>query len=432
MSEAVDCIVVGAGLAGLACAHALERAGKRVWVVEAADRVGGRVATDSVEGFRVDRGFQVYLDAYPEGRRQLDLARLQLGCFEAGALVAVNGRLQRVSDPWRQPLAAIGSLVTGSVGLADAVRTARLRSDILAAFRSGHADPNGATDAVGAQGEQSTREMLAARGFSTRFVREFLSPFFGGVFLERQLKTSARVFDFTFAMFALGRACLPRGGMDAIPNQMAATLAAGTVRLQCAVSQVSPGRVGLADGRWLEANDVVVATEASAAARLVPESLRGKWSLRKNKSTRLVAFAAERSPLRSPILLVNADECGPIDNVSVPSDVVGGYAPPGASLVTVSVRQGFRSADADLPTAIQQQASVWFGAAVFRWKHLSTVCIEQALPDESPVARRVRASGPQLADGLFLCGDHCTSASINGSLVSGRLCAEAVLEQDAS
>ncbi|MEI6037920.1 MAG: FAD-dependent oxidoreductase, partial [Planctomycetota bacterium] len=215
MSEAVDCIVVGAGLAGLACAHALERAGKRVWVVEAADRVGGRVATDSVEGFRVDRGFQVYLDAYPEGRRQLDLARLQLGCFEAGALVAVNGRLQRVSDPWRQPLAAIGSLVTGSVGLADAVRTARLRSDVLATFRSGHADPNGATDAVGAQGEQSTREMLAARGFSTRFVREFLSPFFGGVFLERQLKTSARVFDFTFAMFALGRACLPRGGMDA-------------------------------------------------------------------------------------------------------------------------------------------------------------------------------------------------------------------------
>ena len=429
MSQAVDCIVVGAGLAGLACAHALERVGKRVLVVEAADRVGGRVATDSVEGFRVDRGFQVYLDAYPEGRRQLDLPRLQLGCFEAGALVAVNGRLRRVSDPWRRPLAAIGSLINGSVGFVDAVRTARLRSDVIAAFRSGHADPNGA---IGAQGEQSTLEMLAARGFSTRFVREFLSPFFGGVFLERQLKTSARVFDFTFAMFALGRACLPRGGMDAIPNQMAAPLAAGTVRLKCAVSQVAPGRVGLADGRWLTANDVVVATEASAAARLVPESLRGQWSLRKNKSTRLVAFAAERSPLHNPILLVNADESGPIDNVSVPSDVVDGYAPPGASLVTVSVRQEFSSTDADLPAAIAQQASAWFGPVAFRWKHLSTVRVEQALPEESPAARRLRASGPQLAPGLFLCGDHCTSASINGSLVSGRLCAEAVLEQDAS
>ena len=97
-----DCIIVGAGLAGLACARALVRAGRRVRVIEAGDHVGGRVTTDTVEGFRIDRGFQVYNDAYPEGRRQLDLAALGLGRFEPGAVVAEWGRLRGVSDPWRQ------------------------------------------------------------------------------------------------------------------------------------------------------------------------------------------------------------------------------------------------------------------------------------------------------------------------------------------
>ena len=130
-----DAIVVGAGLAGLACARELWRAGRRTLLVEAGDRVGGRVATDTVEGFRIDRGFQVYNDAYPEGRRQLDLTRLRLGRFEAGAIVANGRRLTRMSDPWRQPLAAIGSLLSGAVGPGDALRAARLRHDAVAGFR---------------------------------------------------------------------------------------------------------------------------------------------------------------------------------------------------------------------------------------------------------------------------------------------------------
>ncbi|MFN5757444.1 MAG: FAD-dependent oxidoreductase, partial [Planctomycetia bacterium] len=131
-----ETIVVGAGLAGLACARERARAGRSVVVLEATDRVGGRVATDTVDGFRIDRGFQVYNDAYPEGRRQLDLAALELGRFEPGALVAERGRLRRVSDPWRRPLAAFGAVLDGSVGIADALRTAALRGDVIRRFRS--------------------------------------------------------------------------------------------------------------------------------------------------------------------------------------------------------------------------------------------------------------------------------------------------------
>ncbi|MCE9632391.1 MAG: FAD-dependent oxidoreductase [Planctomycetia bacterium] len=421
MSEPLDCVIVGAGLAGLTCAGELVRAGRRVTLVEAADRVGGRVATDTVEGFRIDRGFQVYNDAYPEGRRQFDLAALCLGTFEPGALIAAEGKLRRVSDPWRRPLAALGSLLDGSVGIADGLRTARLRSDAIRMVRTGVVDPDAATTA----GERTTREELLARGFSEGFIRRFFVPFFGGVFLERPLDTSAAVFLFDFAMFSLGRACLPAGGMDAIPRQLAAGLPQGSVRLATRVRSVEPGQVTLDDGAVLTARDVVVAADGGSAASLLPTGLCTGLAERRWKNTRLVAFAADHSPLSSRTLVVSAESAGPIDNLTVPSDVAAGYAPPGRSLVTVSVRGDWRGDDP--ANAAKRQAAAWFGEAVEGWRHMTTVDVPRALPDESPAARRARMTGPRLADGLWICGDHCGTASINGALASGRRCAEALL-----
>jgi phytoene dehydrogenase-like protein len=419
---AADCIIVGAGLAGLACGRELVRAGRRVIVLEAADRVGGRVATDTVDGFRIDRGFQVYNDAYPEGRRQLDLAALALGRFEPGALVAHGGRLRRVADPWRRPLAAVGALLDGTIGIGDGLRTARLRSAALGELARGRLDP----DAPAAGDDRSTREELLARGFSDGFIRRFFVPFFGGVFLERALDTSADVFRFDFAMFARGSASLPRGGMDAIPRQLAAALPAGAVRLNTRAERVEPGRVLVSGGETLTADAVIVAAEGTAAARLLPPEHRGELAARRWKGTRLVAFAADRSPLPRPTLVVNADG-GPVDNLTVPSDVVSGYAPPGQSLVCVSVRDDAPTDDEPLADAVRGQAGGWFGEASLRWRPLAVVRVDHALPDESPAARRLRSPGGRLAPRLFLCGDHCSSASINGALASGRRCAEAVL-----
>jgi len=419
-----DCIVVGAGLSGLACARELDAGGRRVLVLEAADRVGGRMATDPVDGFHIDRGFQVYNDAYPEGRRQLDLSGLRLGRFDVGALIAEGASLRRVADPWRRPWAAVQSLCSGAVGLADALRTARLRHDAVAAFRAGRLDPDGPVTAT----ERTTAEELEARGFSAGFVRRFFAPFFGGVFLERSLETAAPVFLFDFAMFALGRACLPAGGMAAIPAQLAAGLPAGTVRLASPVRAVGPGGVELASGERLSARDVIVATDRAAAALLVPPVDRGPWAGRADKSTVLVAFAADRSPLATPTLVVTAAGDGPIDNLTVPSDVAIGYAPAGAALVTVSVRGEHAGGNrAALVTAVREQAAGWFGGEARSWRQLAIVDVPRALPDESPAARRHRPATAGLGVGRWMCGDHCGTASINGALLSGRQTAAAVL-----
>lgn len=94
-------VIIGGGLAGLSCAVRLQEQGVQSIICEASDGVGGRVRTDQVNGFLLDRGFQVLLTAYPEAARQLDYDRLQLQYFDSGSLVLTGDGLQRLSDPWR-------------------------------------------------------------------------------------------------------------------------------------------------------------------------------------------------------------------------------------------------------------------------------------------------------------------------------------------
>ncbi len=421
-----DVIIVGAGLAGLSCARELSREGRQVLVLESSACVGGRVATEEVDGFRIDRGFQVYNDAYPEGHRQFDHHALSCGYFEPGALLSQQGRLRSLCDPWRQPFAALRSVCDGSIGLLDGLRTARLRSEAIHLFRSGALDP----DVVTQEFEKSTMDELVERGFTESFIQTFFIPFFGGVFLERRLETASPVFLFNFAMFALGRACLPRGGMSALPHQIVNHLPQDTVKFNSCVSKAGPGWVRLHSGEEKKARCVVIATGGVAAGHLLPPPFGNTMAMRQDKSTRLIAFAAQQSPLNRPVLLVSAEKEGVIDNLSVPSDVVAGYAPQGQTLITISIRHDCDLHEQDLVERVREEACVWFGPQPLSWRHLTTVDVRHALPDESPAARLKRPESPKLVDGLFVCGDHCRSASINGALKSGRLCAQQILAGD--
>jgi phytoene dehydrogenase-like protein len=407
-----EVVVVGAGMAGLACAHHLARAGVTATVLEASDRVGGRVRTERVEGFLVDRGFQVLLTAYPEARALLDLDALALGSFCPGALVRSGGRFHRLSDPWRRPQHLVATLRAGVGGLGDKLRVARLTAEI----------GRPTLEELLERPETTTLERLRRAGFSAAMIDRFFRPFLGGVFLERDLATSSRLADFVLRCFASGEAALPAAGMGAIPAQLAAALPGGTVRTGAAVVRVAPGQVETAAGETVTAAAVVVTVEAPAAAGLLGTALPAPF-----RAVTCLSFAAVRPPVAEPVLILDGDGTGPVNNLCVPSEVSRGYAPAGAALVSASVLGDPAASDADLEAAVRRQLRGWFGQQVDGWRHLRTDRVRHALPrQEPPLAPSGQPA--RVAPGLYRAGDALATASLNGAMASGRRAAAAVLE----
>lgn len=401
-----DAVVVGAGLAGLCAARTLEHAGRSVVVLEASDGVGGRVRTDHVDGFLLDRGFQVLLTAYPEVGRVLDLPALQLRTFDPGASVWTGSRFHTVSDPFRRPTSALATALAPIGSIADKVRIAALRRRV----RTGDAT------ALLRGADVSTIDALRARWFSETMIDRFFRPLFGGIQLDPTLGTSARMFDVIFRMLSTGDSAVPAAGMGAIPAQLAERLRPGTIRLHAPVASIEGTTVHLATGESVSARTVVVATEGPAAAALLGLAPVG------SKSAACVWFAADAPPTRSKLVVLDGAASGPVLNVAVMSNVAPSYAPAGQHLIAAAI-PSFDPA-IDLQAAARQQLRGWWGAQVDGWRHLRTDRIAHGQPDQAPPFRPKRSV--VLGGGVFVCGDHRDTASIQGAMYSGRRCGEIV------
>lgn len=401
-----DVIIVGGGLAGLGCANRLHAAGVKFLILESSDRVGGRVGTDLVDGFLLDRGFQVLLTAYPEAQRVLNYEQLKLRRFEPGALIRYRGQFHRLVDPWRRPAHLLATAFSPLGSLADKLRMARLRRQLS------YAEP------LDDRPESSTIARLHAEGFSDRIIESFFRPFLGGVFLERELATSSRKFEFVFRMFSTGDAALPDAGMQAIPQQLAAALPPDSIRTNISVKHVDFDRVVLRNGDTLHAKAVVLAADAAASSRLLDPARETPTF---NDVTCLY-FAAKRPPLEEPILVLNGEGSGPINNLCVPSQIAPSYAPEGMSLISVTVL-GHLAAD-ELP-GVRQQLHEWFGSDTDGWRLIKRLHIPHALPRQPSL--RSEAGDAARGDKIFRCGDYLDLASIQGALASGRAAADSVI-----
>ena len=367
-----DVAVIGAGLAGLRCALELERDGLEVALLESADAPGGRVRTDLVDGFRLDRGFQVLLNAYPEAQAALDYGALELRSFRPGALIWHGGRFHRFADPFREPLAAIGMLFDPVIGIADKLRILRLRSSVA----------KGNPAQLFEREEMPTSTLLARQGFSAAMLERFFVPFFGGVFLEQEMRTSSRYFEFLFRMFSSGDITVPRNGMEAIPQQLAATLKPGTLttnnRVKALRREKHAFSIEVEGVGLLQARAVVLAAQEPEMRRLL-QSLPGTQptkALAKPRAwnrTTTFYYAADHSPMREPTLMLNGEgsAAGPVNHAVVMSEVSDASAPPGAHLISASVVGQAPSADSTmvaLEEAVRAHLGRWFPGEVARWK----------------------------------------------------------------
>jgi len=248
----IPVIIVGGGISGLACARHLHALGIPVLVLEAGRRPGGRVRTDLVNGFRLDRGFQVLQTAYPEARRMLDYGQLELRTFAPGATVRYRGRFYTLADPFRRPAALLDTIAAPIGSLADRLRLLKL------AWQASR----GPLETLFHQPESTAMAFLQTAGFSDTMIRRFFVPFFGGVCLDPRIEASSRVLQYVLRMFAAGDAALPDAGMEQIPCQLAAGLPGDCVRTGMRVQRMYTDGVLLDDGTRMPARAVVAATQA--------------------------------------------------------------------------------------------------------------------------------------------------------------------------
>ncbi|XP_071725647.1 15-cis-phytoene desaturase, chloroplastic/chromoplastic [Rutidosis leptorrhynchoides] len=422
-------IIIGAGLSGLAAATHLHSNNTPFLLLESSDAVGGRVRTDTLDGFLLDRGFQIFITGYPEAKKLLDYKNLNLLKFYSGAKVYYNGTFHTVADPLRHVADAVISLTNPIGSLFDKILIALTRIRVLTQT----------DDQIFSADEVPTIDLLKRIGFSDSILDRFFRPFFGGIFFDTELGTTSRLFDFVFKCLALGDNTLPANGISAIPEQLAAKLPSNSIVLNTRVASVEKSDlnyiVRLENGDVLRAEfGVIVAVEEPEVVKLLAgisnEIKRPAQSTRAARSTGCLYFSAERSevPVYDPVLFINGSGRGIVNNMFFATNVAPSYGPPGKVLVSVSLIGLYEDeTDEVLRAKVIDELGSWFGKEVSgSWKYLRTYRVKFAQPNQCPPTDLKK--NPKIGVGLYVCGDYRTSATFDGALVSGRMAAEALLK----
>jgi len=405
----VDVVIVGGGLAGLAAARRLDRSGVDWLLVEGAERLGGRVVTDVVDGWHLDRGFQVLNTAYPRVPALVDVDALDMRYFTPGVLVRRGGKLHRLENPLREPQTVVKTLGSGVGSFADRMKFAAL------AARCAAYPPARLLDAP----EMTTQEALRKAGLSHRMIEEVLRPFLSGVFGDRSLDTSSHVLAMVLRSFARGRIGVPANGMGTLPAAVAGPLPYPQLLINARVVSLGPGMV-VTEGGEIRCRAIVVATDPVTASELLPGLPRPDMH-----GLTTYYFGAPHAPIGEPTLLLDGDRREIIANTIVLSNAAPEYAPAGKSLIAAST-VGVAAPSGASEAVIRVELARIYGVPNDDWELLSIVPIPHALPSARVPQLRLRKP-VALRDGLYVAGDHRDSPSIQGALASGWRTAGAVL-----
>lgn len=401
MAKQVEVAIIGAGLAGLACAIELQRNKIDFQIFEASDGVGGRVRSDVVDGFILDRGFQLYNPSYSEGKRLLDYVALDLKPFTPGIAIRDGKRLRLIVDPFRSKefrfnlIKDLPGNPLSFLGLLRYFLKFLITSDAQIATTK----------------DISAMQSLTKSGVRGALLEKLLKPFLQGVFLESNLSTSRKFLDVVLKTFLKGTPSVPAQGMREISNQLAARIPVEKISLNTKITKIEGTKL-FTDAGEIEAKIIVVATDPSTAINwlgLEPKKMHTvtTWYFKADQEVNKVAKA-------SPILFVDAKKSGPLTNAVVLTNSAPSYAPSGQVLVSASAISPNENADID---SVKKHLAHIFGVATENWKLIKEYKIKEALPEMLPPFSLINSN--QINDHTFVAGDHRATSSIQGALLSG-------------
>ncbi|WP_272022583.1 NAD(P)/FAD-dependent oxidoreductase [Olleya namhaensis] len=401
--------IIGAGVSGLIASKVLEDNGYKSTIIEATDRVGGRVKTDIIDGYQLDHGFQVLLTAYPSAQKYLNIEALELQHFLPGATVFSNGSKKTIGDPLRNMTLLFPTLFSGIGTLQDKFKILKLNSLLK----------NAALTEIFDKIEQTTLQYLTDFGFSEDMITRFFKPFFSGIFLEPNLETSSRMFEFVYKMFGEGFAALPKDGIEAIPKQLKANLKQTTFKFDTKVKSVEDGKIILEDNTELTTDFTIIATEASKLTGNNKQS-KVKW-----KSCDTLYFETDIRVIDKPLIGLIVDNDALINNIfyhtSIPSNAVNKK-----ELLSVTVVKAHDLNSESLIVRVKQELMQY--CKIDTNSCLKHYAIAHALPKLEGLKYDMLPADTKFSDRVFLAGDTQLNGSLNAAMLSGEKAALHIIQ----
>jgi protoporphyrinogen oxidase len=400
--------IIGAGISGLITAIELEKLGFNQTIIEASDRVGGRVKTDVVDGLQLDHGFQVLLEAYPQAKKYLNYKTLELQKLIPGAVIYKNGKSTLIGDPLRDFSLLLPTLVAdvGSI------------KDKLSIFKLNLAMKNKSLVAIFDSEQVSTVQYLKAKGFSDRIIQNFFKPFFSGIFLETDLRTSSAMFEFTYKMFGEGLAVIPKEGIQAIPNQLKSQLTKTVFKFNTKVKTVEEGRIVLEDDSVITSDIIIIAADASKILGLAKPIA---WKACDN-----LYFEVEQNILKKPIIGLVADPEALINNIFYTTSITNNNTSK-AQVLSVTIVKNHNLDEVDLINQVETELKSNCGIITKRF--IKRYTIKKALPDLEHVDYSGNDAKFKFSDSIYLAGDTQLNGSLNAAMTSGETVAKLIAER---
>ena len=406
MQDKKEIYIIGAGISGLIAAYELEQGGYRPIIIEQTDEVGGRVKTINEKGYALDLGFQVLLSAYPLANRYLDMDKLQLCNLASGAWIYANGKSYLIGDPLRNWKVIVPTLLADIGSVRDKLRILKLNQRLK----------HKSLEEIFESPERTTEEYLVEFGFSIKIVERFFKPFFAGIFLEPNLRTSSRMFEFIYKMFGEGYASIPKLGIGEISKQLKSKLHRTKFIFKCEAEKVTNEHIIIRSGEKKPHDGVIIASNASS---LLPglEDQEIEW-----KGCMCLYFEVDQTNIPNKTIALISEPGNYANNLYAYRDTSTGK-----TILSATTLQHSKKSDKEIIDAISAEVKKYAGSSLV--SYIQHYRINQALPDVQDLRMTAQPSDIQILENVFLAGDYLFNGSLNAAMESGRLAALGVIQK---